>query len=295
MNGESEASHGKFPPRGRPGKPNGGGRSQRSGSSDGRAGGDMRPRSAKGPPKRKLLPAQIRQAKMMVEQSGIPFPSAVRVVLGKTTLNDVLQELLREEKIKKLMETHGINRALATNIALGRTDLDIVLLRRRKNQTLQDHYTQSCLEEAIHKGHRVAMALHGHRKVMGTVQEVGKYVFAFLEDGQTTPTEIHKTQAKFAYDPDQYKQLRKFMGLDGSIKSRSLEPILRAKERHHFKNLALQQSIDNKTEVSVVTLEGDTFRGQVEWFGRWEFGLKFKGGVRVTVFRHAVFQLKPAT
>lgn len=228
----------------------------------------------------------------MVEQSGIPFSAAVRVVLGKTTLNDVLQELLREEKIKKLIETYDINRALATNIALGRTDLNIVLLRRRKNQTLQEHYTQSCLEEARTKVHHIALALHGHKKVMGRIVEVGKYTIQFLEDGQTEPIELHKTQIKFAYDPEHFKALRKFMGVDNKVKTMGLEPIMRAKERFHFKNLSLQQSIDDKLEVDVTTLEGDTFRGHVEWFGRWEFGLKFKGGVRVTLFRHAVYQLK---
>jgi small nuclear ribonucleoprotein (snRNP)-like protein len=228
----------------------------------------------------------------MVEQSGIPFQAAVRIVQGKTTLNDVLQELLREEKIRRLMETHSINRALATNIALGRTDLDVVLLRRRKNQTLQEHYTQSCLEESVAKSHRLAIALHGHKKLLGKVVSIDRYSFMFLEDGTPAPVEVHKTQVKFAYDPEQYKLLRKFMGLDTKVKNLNLQPILRAKERFHFKNLALQRSIDERLEVEVTTLEGDTFKGPIEWFGRWEFGLKFKGGARVTIFRHAVYALK---
>lgn len=228
----------------------------------------------------------------MAEQSNIPFSAAVRVVLGKTTLNDILQEMLREEKIKKLIETYDINRALATNIALGRTDLNVVLLRRRKNQTLHDHYDQSCLEDALAKKHKLALGIHGNKKIIGRVVEVGKYSFQFLEDGQTVPVEIHKTQLKFAYDPEQYKLLRKFMDVDNTVKKLALEPILRAKDRYHFKNLLLQQSIDERREVESISLEGDTFKGTVEWFGRWEFGMKFKGGLRVTIFRHAIYRVK---
>ena len=231
----------------------------------------------------------------MVEQSNIPFSAAVRVVLGKTTLNEVLQDMLREEKIKKLIETYDINRALATNIALGRTDLNVVMLRRRKNSTLQEHYTQSCLDDAVSKGHKLALAVHGHKKVIGKVLENGKYAIQFQEDGQTAPAELHKTQIKFAYDPEQYKNLRKFMDIDNAVKKLAFQPILRAKDRHHFKNLLLQQSIDERREVEVISLEGDTFKGTVEWFGRWEFGLKFKGGVRVTLFRHAIHSVKLLT
>lgn len=242
--------------------------------------------------KRKLHPAQVKQAKQLAEQSGIPFSAAIRVVLGKTTLNDVLQDLLREEKIKKLIETHDMNRALATNIALGRTDLNTVLLRRRKNQTLQEHYMQSCLDDSLAKGSKIALAIHGHKKLIGKLSDVGKYAVQLHEEGTPSPVEVHKTQIKYAYDPEQYKLLRKFMGLDNDVKKLSLNPIMRARERHHFKNLVLQQSIDERREIEVVTLEGDSFHGTVDWFGRWEFALKFKGGVRVTLFRHAIYRVK---
>jgi len=286
MNTESRATAGKTAFGKKPSRP--GGRPSRGGEKRGGAG--RRPR---GGGKKKLNPAQSRQAKNLVEQSGIPYHAAVRVVLGKTSLNEILQQMLREEKIQKLIETHGINRALATNIALGRTDLNVVLLRRRKNETLQSHYAQSCLEGAAAKGNPLAVGIHGHKKLRGKVIKVDKYTFDFLAEGDSESIEIHKTAAKFAYDPDHYKQLRKFLGLDNKVKQLNLEPILRAKDRYHFKNLLLQQSIDDRTELFVTTLEGDTFRGQVEWFGRWEFGLKFKGGIRVTIFRHAVYQVRP--
>lgn len=270
------------PPRPR-GRPAGDGRppQRAQGGGRGHAGG-----------KRKLHPVQVKQAKTMSEQSGIPFSAAIRVVLGKTTLNDVLQDLLREEKIKKLIETHDMNRALATNIALGRTDLNTVLLRRRKNQTLQEHYMQSCLDDCLAKSTKIALAIHGHKKVIGKLTDVGKYTVQLHEEGTPGPVEIHKTQIKYAYDPEQYKLLRKFMGLDNDVKKMSLTPIMRARERHHFKNLLLQQSIDERREIEVVTLEGDSFHGTVDWFGRWEFALKFKGGIRVTLFRHAIYRVK---
>jgi hypothetical protein len=131
-----------------------------------------------------LYPAQVKQAKSLVEQSGIPFSAAVHVVIGKATLNEVLQELLREEKIKKLVETYKIDRALATNVALGRADLDIVLLRQRKNRTLQEHYDRCCLREALEDKHTIALAVHGFKKIVGEVVSLDKYTFEFLKTGE---------------------------------------------------------------------------------------------------------------
>ncbi len=260
--------------------------------SPGRSRGRQRARKGGAKPGRSKLPqAVVKQAKAMVAQSGIPFHAAVKVVQGKTTLNEVLQALLREEKIKKLMETYAINRALATNVALGRTNLEIVLLRRRKNQTLQKYFHRSCLEESLQSGARIALGVHGHTKVLGRVIENNKYTILFQPDSGGDPVELHKTRIKFAYDPTQYKLLKKHLKIDKKVKALNLEPIINPRNRYHFKNLVLQQAMDEHREVQVVTLEGDTFKGHVEWFGRWEFGLKFKGGVRATLFRHAVYRL----
>ncbi len=257
-------------------------------SGGGRSSGRKGARAARN----KLPPGVVKQARSLMSQSGIPFGAALRVVQGKATLNEVLQELLREEKIRKLMATHRINRALATNVALGRTDLEIVLLRRRKNETLRSNYHRSCLEDAHLTGARIAIAVHGHKKLLGKVEENEKYAIRFRQDSDTEAREIHKTEIKFAYDPDQYRQIKKFIKIDNKVRAKKLGPILRPRERHHFKNLTLQQALDAREEVQVTTLEGDVLRGHVEWFGRWEFGLKVKGGARVTVFRHAVYDLR---
>lgn len=276
---------------GRPGRPpRPGGRPPPARGGPPRPGG-QRARGAKSTNKRRLTPQQKRQVQHLVEQSHIPFPAAVRVVTGQSTLNEVLQEMLREEKIKNLMASHEFNRALATSIALGRADLDTILLRRRKNETLESNYARSCLEVAQKDGRPLGLALHGHRRVRGRVLSVGKYEFQLLEDGAADPISIHKTQVKYGYDPGAFKDLKKFHTIDNHVKKLSMEPILRVKDRHHFKNLTLQRAMDEGTEIEVVSLEGDVFKGQVTWFGRWEFGMRFKGGVEVTVFRHAVFKV----
>lgn len=243
--------------------------------------------------RQKLSPQQRRQIKQLVEQSHIPYPAAVRVATGQSSLNDVLQEMLREEKIKNLMAAHDFNRALATSIALGRADLDTILLRRRKNETLETNYARSCLETSQAEGVPLGLALHGHKRLRGRVLSVEKYTFQFLEDGSADPTEIHKTLVKYGYDPADFKQVRKAHSVDNQTKKQALEPIVRVKDRHHFKNLTLQKAMDAGSSVEVTTLEGDVFRGQVLWFGRWEFGLRVTSGTDITLFRHAVFRLTP--
>jgi sRNA-binding regulator protein Hfq len=50
--------------------------------------------------------------------------------------------------------------------------------------------------------------------------------------------------------------------------------------------------MDDAVEVTATTLEGEQLRGVVVWFGRYEFGLKLKGDAEITVFRHALADLK---
>jgi sRNA-binding regulator protein Hfq len=47
-------------------------------------------------------------------------------------------------------------------------------------------------------------------------------------------------------------------------------------------------------EVVVTLLEGEVLRGIVAWFSRYEFALTVKGGVQVTVFRHALVNVTEA-
>ncbi len=279
---KSRATHKNFSSRGGAGSKHSG---RRGGGRSGRGG------PSRGGRHSQMTAEQRAYFDKLVKESHIPEAAARRVVYGKATLNEVLEELMLQERIERLISEHGVNRALATNIALGKTNLDVVLLRRRKNETLKKYYDQSCLEEARRKDARIALALHGNKKVVGRIKDVDKYVFRFQPDDSEEVVEIHKTHVKFAYDPDQYKGVRKHLKVDKKVRAQQLGPILRARERYHFKNLTLQESMDTRREVDVVTLEGDTFRGHVEWFGRWEFGLKLKGGARVVAFRHAVYRL----
>jgi len=201
--------------------------------------------------------------------------------------------MLREEKIKNLMAAHDFNRALATSIALERADLKTILLRRRKNETLETNYSRSCLEAAREDSVSLGLAVHGHKRLRGRVLSIDKYSFQLLTDGSADPEEIHKTVVKYAYNASDFKLVRKAHNIDNRVKKLALEPIVRVKDRHHFKNLTLQQAIDDGTQVEVITLEGDVFRGKVRWFGRWEFEMIVKGDVKVTVFRHGVYRLTP--
>ena len=42
----------------------------------------------------------------------------------------------------------------------------------------------------------------------------------------------------------------------------------------------------------MVTVEGDRLQGSIEWFSRYEIGMKLKGDVSVVVMRHALAEVK---
>jgi sRNA-binding regulator protein Hfq len=44
--------------------------------------------------------------------------------------------------------------------------------------------------------------------------------------------------------------------------------------------------------ITLVTLEGECFTGEIAWIGRYEVAMRTRQGVEVIVFRHAIDDLR---
>lgn len=221
--------------------------------------------------------------------SGMPYQMAMAVVHGKMELNEALERLSRRDRVNQLMERHELSRALATQVAIGHADLDLILHRRRLNAHRRDFRDRTCLVV----GERITLARFDEDTVAATVSDVQPYsVFAQPDKGDVL--EIHKLSLKYVYNPEDWKKVRKSLKKDKSVASRGITPAKQPQDRYTCSDKRLFGYVDAQREVVATLVDGDSFRGVVVWFSRYEFGLKVKGDVEVTIFRHALHDLSHA-
>jgi hypothetical protein len=230
------------------------------------------------------------KAEEIQSSTGIPYNLALHVARGERTLSSVLERLVAEDKVAQLVRKHDIPKSLAAQVALGQADLEAVLLKRELDAHIQANKERSILVERAADGRTVGLALHGQRTAIGVVRSVDVYEFDFVPEGGE-PEKIHKLQAKFAWNPDEYKLVKK--GIDSAKEGRAnAEPIWKPQDRFPLSDKRLFALLKAERTVALCTLEGEILRGQVLWVGRWEIGLRMKGGGTLDVFRHAVKSLE---
>ena len=240
--------------------------------------------------KAKESPEQsLKQKAQELVDSGMPYQMAMAVVHGKMDLNEALERLARRDRVNQLMERHDLSRALATQIAIGHANLDRVLRRRRLQEHRDDNRDRTCLQE----GATLTIGLLGqsHQKVEVVTAESYR-VECKLEDGQVEV--FHKLALKFAYASEDWRSVRKSVKVDKDVAGQGREPAKRPQDRYTCSDRRLFGYVDNEREASLTFLDGDTLKGQVLWFSRYELGIRVKGDAEVTVFRHALHDLRTA-
>jgi sRNA-binding regulator protein Hfq len=244
------------------------------------------PRRGKGKPP-KVDEAVRRKADQLTDQ-GMPYQMAMAVAHGRIDLSEALERMARKDRVTKLMERHDLSRALATQVAIGHAELDQVLGRRRLDTHREENRDRTCLQPG---GGPVALQLQA-RVVKGTVTALEPYTFTIdtgvaNDSGSTTET-IHKLEAKYGYAPGDWKTVKKVVRSEKKSADADARPATRPQDRYSCSDKRLFGYLDRGDEVDVTLLDGDSVRGVVTWFGRYEFGLEVKSGVEITVFRHAL-------
>jgi len=228
---------------------------------------------------------KVRERAQELTSQGMPYQMAMAVAHGRMDLNDALERMARRDRVKVLMDRHGLSRALATQVVIGHADLDQVLARRRLAAHRQDNRDRTCLEP----GSEITLALMDGKLPKGRVGAVEPYTFTFETDGETI--ELHKLQVKYAYAPADWKKVKKGIRYESKKPEVEVLPAERPQDRYSCSDKRLFSYLDSEQEIAATLLGGDMMRGRITWFSRYEFGLALRTGVEVTVFRHALKNL----
>lgn len=221
--------------------------------------------------------------------SGMPYQMAMAVAHGRMELNEALERMARRDRVNALMERHKLSRALATQIALGHADLDQVMARRR----LEEHRVGNRDRTALLEGSDLAMVLADGSMLKGVVAEVQPYQVR-VNDGGAELRELHKLQLLYCYAPGDWKAVKKGVRVDKKQPREVATPAVRPQDRYSCSDRRMFGYLDRAVDVTVALVNGEHLRGHVTWFGRYEFGLKLRTDVEVTVFRHALRDLGPS-
>jgi sRNA-binding regulator protein Hfq len=267
---------------GRPGRgPVGGGGAVRRGP----PGRDDRRRPSREDP-------HAKRAAEIARTTGLTIEAARTVAAGRADLNDLLKRMAFQDEVQALMARHELNRALATQIVMGQANLAQVLTRRRVESQLEANRDRTVLELALADGRELTLGLHGHRQLRARIRAVERYEVVLLESEANVEHRVHKLQIKYAYAPDDHKKVRKGLDYDKARRDAVVEPIPRPQDRYACSDRRLGLALDRKLPVTIVTLEGECFNGEIAWVSRYEFAVRTRAGGEVVIFRHALAELR---
>ena len=160
---------------------------------------------------------------------------------------------------------------------------------------LQDYldksYNVSVFDEALSSKNQWELHLHNHRIVTARVLKNPRFDLKIGIEGGSDEL-LPKTDIKFLYPKNLSGSIITLLKTDNKVKEMGLEPIISPSKRHHIKNKSLFPLIKEKQVVFFTLLEGEVIRGVIGGFSRYEITVNLKGGLPVTILRHAVYDLR---
>lgn len=156
---------------------------------------------------------------------------------------------------------------------------------------LETAYAGSIFDDALASGETFTWHLHGQRVLNARV--IKNLVYDVdAESGGGNVERIAKVQVKCLFPQAVSDRVQAQVKVDPKVRALGLEPILAPSERFHIKNKTLFPLMQTREVLFFTLLEGEVLRGIVAGFSRYEITVHLKGGLPVTVLRHAVYDLR---
>ena len=156
---------------------------------------------------------------------------------------------------------------------------------------LDKNYQTSVFDQAFESGDAWEFHLHGHRIVKAKVLKNLKYDLKLATD-ETEEEHCPKTDVKLVYPAACSEAVRPLLKIDQKVRDLKLEPIISPQIRHHIKNKSLFPLVKERRVMFFTLMEGEVVKGLITDFTRYEITVSLKGGVPVTILRHAVVDLR---
>lgn len=156
---------------------------------------------------------------------------------------------------------------------------------------MDESYNLSIFDQVFSSKQVYEFHLHPHRIIKANILENLTYDLKInIKAGGDEL--IPKTNVKFLYPEELAEAFGPLLRTDKKIEDLGLEPIPSPHKRHHIKNKTLFPLMKERRVLLFTLLEGEIIKGIIMGFNRYEITVSLKGGLLVTILRHAVFDLR---
>ena len=132
--------------------------------------------------------------------------------------------------------------------------------------------------------------LYNH--ILVPVMVTGFTKYDFVLQGEIEGQELSKTDVKYCYKAEDATDIQSIIRYDEEIKTQNLKPIIQRKKRYSTNTGAIVQARRARHTIEVTMLEGEVFRGLVDWVSRYEIKMILENESKIVVFRHAICGFK---
>ena len=136
----------------------------------------------------------------------------------------------------------------------------------------------------------MCFGLYNHTLLPVTVTGFTKYDFVL--QGEMESQELPKTDVKYCYKAEDATDVQSIIRYNDEIKEQNLKPIIQRKKRYSINTRTIVQARRTRQTIEVTMLEGEVFRGLVNWVSRYEIKMILENKSKIVVFRHAICDFK---
>ncbi len=104
--------------------------------------------------------------------------------------------------------------------------------------------------------------------------------------------ELPKTDVKYCYKAEDATGIQSIISYNEEIKKQNLKPIVQPSKRYSINTSVIIQARRARRTIEVTMLEGEVFRGLVDWVSRYEIKMILENQSKIVVFRHAICNFK---
>lgn len=156
---------------------------------------------------------------------------------------------------------------------------------------LDQNYGDSVFDVACSSREPWELHLHGHRIIQADIRVNLVYDLKIRGVDAEEPV-LSKTDVKLLYPSKLSEQVKSLLKTDKNVSKLAFEPIIKPSLRHHVKNKSLFPLMKERQVVFFTLLEGEVIKGLITGFSRYEITCSLKGGLPVTILRHAIYDLR---
>ena len=232
------------------------------------------------------------KATELAEAKGIPLAHAHRIVQGRTTLNDVLKLMMRQEKFERLVQNDGLDPSLAGQVASGHLSKERALVVSRIRKARRYPLDHDALKVAELEAQPVLIDLFGRGWTLGVVKAARVYDFDFQLSDAAEPELVQKHDVKAVAAESALESIESVRGHDETISSEGLAATAERSERVRPTDQELLALMEADVDLTLYLRDGETLCGRVVSFGRWDVTLALADGQEepetATVLFHAL-------